>query len=316
MRYHFVMDGYAPDLAQKMQEMNGFKKAYLKGAEEGESYIYCRQADDITGMKEFLTESAVLLIGEDIYSPEVVLKLLDGLLEKEDLYIFGSGFSGTELCVRAAKRAGGSSVTAVHEADFRERAVVKKMVYSNHMEGSFLMKKGPYCVSMAKGIDREPLSFSSVHILKTCNYNNNIESSLSKEVVIEQTGSDLADAKLVIAAGRGVKSAENVKELEKIADRLGAWLGVSRPAAMNAWAPMQKLIGVSGAMISPQICITAGVSGAAAFYAGIEKSSFIVAVNSDDKAPINKKADVVIVDDYRPVLCALEERINKGKAGE
>ena len=76
---------------------------------------------------------------------------------------------------------------------------------------------------------------------------------------------------------------------------------------MNAWAPMNRLIGVSGAMLQPDICITAGVSGAAAFYAGIEKSKFIVAINTDGQAPIMKKADVAVADDFVPVIKALRE---------
>lgn len=87
--------------------------------------------------------------------------------------------------------------------------------------------------------------------------------------------------------------------------------GVSRPAAMNAWMPMNHLVGVSGAMASPQICITAGVSGAAAFYAGIEKSKFIAAINTDEHAPIMKNADVVIVEDFKPFITALNQILEK-----
>jgi electron transfer flavoprotein alpha subunit len=96
-----------------------------------------------------------------------------------------------------------------------------------------------------------------------------------------------------------------------VAGLTGGEVGVSRPAAMNAWAPMERLIGVSGAMVAPEICITAGVSGAAAFYSGIEKSRFIVAVNTDEKAPIMKKADVAIVDDFVPVLEALGKKLEE-----
>ena len=72
-------------------------------------------------------------------------------------------------------------------------------------------------------------------------------------------------------------------------------------------------IGVSGEMIAPEVCITAGVSGAAAFYAGIEKSKFIVAINTDEQAPIMKKADVAIVDDFMPVIQSLREIVKEQK---
>ena len=66
-------------------------------------------------------------------------------------------------------------------------------------------------------------------------------------------------------------------------------------------------------MIAPEVCITAGVSGAAAFYAGIEKSKFIVAINTDEQAPIMKKADVAIVDDFMPVIQSLREIVKEQK---
>ena len=115
----------------------------------------------------------------------------------------------------------------------------------------------------------------------------------------------------MIAAGRGVRNKENAEFLQKSAEALGGELGVSRPAAMNAWAPMNRLIGVSGAMLKPDICIAAGVSGAAAFYAGIEKSKFIVAINTDEQAPIMKKADVAVADDFVPVMKALRKLAEK-----
>ena len=104
---------------------------------------------------------------------------------------------------------------------------------------------------------------------------------------------------------------ENMEILTELADRTGGMTGVSRPAAMNAWMPMNHLVGVSGAMASPQICITAGVSGAAAFYAGIEKSKFIAAINTDEHAPIMKNADVVIVGRLQAVYNGIKSNIRK-----
>jgi electron transfer flavoprotein alpha subunit len=74
---------------------------------------------------------------------------------------------------------------------------------------------------------------------------------------------------------------------------------------MSAWTPMHRMIGVSGAMTKPEVCIVAGVSGAAAFYAGIEKSKTIVAINTDIRAPIIKASDVAVIDDYKAVMAEL-----------
>ena len=66
---------------------------------------------------------------------------------------------------------------------------------------------------------------------------------------------------------------------------MGAAFGVSRPVVMNAWAPADRLVGVSGARTAPAVCIVVGASGAPALHWGIERAGFIVAVNSDDARP-------------------------------
>ena len=83
---------------------------------------------------------------------------------------------------------------------------------------------------------------------------------------------------------------------------MGAAFGVSRPVAMNAWAPMDRLIGVSGTRAAPELCIVVGASGAPALYWGIEKAAFIVAVDLDEQAPIVGNADAAVIDDGVAVI--------------
>lgn len=301
MKYHIVIDGYAKDIQRQTEELNGFKETFLTGLEEGETFILCKTAKKEEINILCMGERAVLLIAP-VYSPEAVLEELCREANKEDLYIFGSGFSGVELSVRMAERLKGSSVTGVHRLDVQDYLTARKMVYSNHMEGCFQMEKAPYCVSLSKGIeriDRVKNEFSKIKEVR-CKVDRDFIVSRETKELHPPVG--LENSGLVIAAGRGAKSREGITFLEEAAKAMGGELGVSRPAAMNAWASMNKLIGVSGAMIQPEVCIAAGVSGAAAFFAGIEKSKFIVAVNTDEKAPIMKKADVAVVADYRPVM--------------
>jgi len=95
---------------------------------------------------------------------------------------------------------------------------------------------------------------------------------------------------------------DRVKELAR---QLGAQTGASRQVVMNAWCEMDSLVGMSGTLIAPEICIVAGVSGASAFSAGIRDSQLIIAINNDADAAIFTLADVVLVDEMMPVLEAL-----------
>lgn len=314
MRYHCIINAYSDDVLRQMEELNAFQEAFLADACQGETFILCRGKEDVERLKSRISENAAVVAAPD-YSPESVLQVLEKEANPEELYIFGSGYSGIELCVRLSERLGGSSVTSVHALEMGESVTVRKMVYANHMEGTFAMKKGPYCISIAKGMERKEAQEGIFHMKRELRCGEENEFVVSRETWKDETAKGLGEAKVVIAAGRGIKNKENADFLENAAKSLGGELGASRPAAMNAWMPMHKLIGVSGEMIAPEVCITAGVSGAAAFYAGIEKSKLIVAINTDEQAPIMKKADVAIVDDFKPVIKALCE-IAEGRKDE
>lgn len=316
MRYHFVLNGYLQNCQKLMQEMAAFKETYLSGADEGVTYLYCRNEETAKKLNGKLTENVSVLAAEE-YVPEVILKVLEELADPEDLYIFGSDYAGEELAVRLGARLGGSSLTAVSsiqtENGTADGIKAGKMVYSNHMEAVFRMKKGPYCISLAKGLTKTEPHPGQMHIAEVHNCDEHDAASyiIERSFEPEEQEEGLEEAKVLIAAGRGIGKKEHIELLQELAERTGGQVGVSRPAAMNAWLPMNHLIGVSGAMTSPDVCITAGVSGAAAFYAGIEKSKFIAAVNTDEHASIMKNADVVIVEDFKPFIEALNKILEK-----
>ncbi|WP_447874422.1 FAD-binding protein [Serratia fonticola] len=109
----------------------------------------------------------------------------------------------------------------------------------------------------------------------------------------------------MLAIGEGAGSAGQVAHMQQLATRIGAELAASRPVVMNAWCEMDRLLGMSGAIIAPEVCIAAGISGAPAFAIGIRHSKLIVAINQDPQAAIFAQADVGIVGDMHEVLEAL-----------
>ena len=115
---------------------------------------------------------------------------------------------------------------------------------------------------------------------------------------------------------RGVELAEErpvgelrLERIAAAARRMGAALGVTRPVAINAWAPMDRLIGLSGTRTAPALCIVVGASGAPAFHWGIEKAELIVALNPDEHAPIVGHADAAVLDDGVAVIEELSQII-------
>ena len=98
-----------------------------------------------------------------------------------------------------------------------------------------------------------------------------------------------------------------MERIAAAAARMGAAFGVTRPVAMNGWAPLDRLVGVSGARSSPGVCLTAGVHGAPAFLWGVERAGFIAAVDIDEGAPIGAEADALLLGDAVEVVEALAE---------
>jgi len=126
-----------------------------------------------------------------------------------------------------------------------------------------------------------------------------ISSSSVWQEVARVTSEGLDKEKIIVAVGNVVRNKEDMERVESLSKIIKGAIGISRPVALSGIAPMEKLIGVSGTITSPSLCIALGVSGAPAFFAGIEKSEIILAVNTDEKAPIFKQCDYGIIGDYK-----------------
>ncbi len=251
-----------------------------------------------------------LLATDRPHQPEAVLHLLQQVQQRSpaDLLLFPGGGWGAELCTRLAFRLEGSAALDVKKLTIQSRKVnIQRPAYGNNLMAEIVLEQPPYCLSVARrslppapwvNPNLRSLTIPPLEALP-------LDWVLESEYRPIPADGGLKDAEVVLAVGQGVGSRSNLARLKSVAEALGAEIGITRQVAMNGWGDLQRLIGISGHILAPRICLVAGASGAGGFRIGVQNSRFLVAINRDLRAPIFQIADVGIVGDLMPVLLEL-----------
>jgi electron transfer flavoprotein alpha subunit len=125
------------------------------------------------------------------------------------------------------------------------------------------------------------------------------------------SGAALTSARVVVGAGRGAGSANGFDATAELAELLGGALGVSRVVTSLGWRPHHEQIGQTGSRISPDVYIPCGISGAIQHWAGCASSKTIVAINTDENAPMVTKATYAVIGDMHEVVPAINAELKR-----
>jgi electron transfer flavoprotein alpha subunit len=127
----------------------------------------------------------------------------------------------------------------------------------------------------------------------------------SLDARIELEAKRLDGAQVVVAGGRGMKDAEGFALVERLAEALGGVVAGSRGAHDEGWMTEDKIVGVGGTSIAPDLYIACGLEGDIYHHFGLQDARFIVAINTDETAPIMSLANVGVVGDARQIIPAV-----------
>ena len=232
--------------------------------------------------------------------------------EKPEAIVFGHTALGKDLSPKIASKLDSgliSDVTAIEgEGD---DAVFIRPIYSGKAFEKVKNKEGLLFITVRPN-NIAPLAQDASRTGDVSSISADISNlrTVISEVVRKSTeGVDLSEAKVVVAGGRGVKSAEGFEPLQELATLLGGAIGASRGACDADYCDYSLQIGQTGKVVTPDLYIAAGISGAIQHMAGMSNSKIIVAINKDPEATIFKVADYGIVGDLFEVIPLLIEEI-------
>jgi len=266
------------------------------------------------------------------YNPEAYLTALGPLLDDLTPHAIFLGHTalGRDLAPAIAARLGAGQISDVIAIEAAEEITFLRPVYAGKAIEKRSFHQTPWIVTIrpnniapATPKTAEPTettesikAFESTQIIKypSTASGQSLRTTV-QQVIAKLSGRvDLAEAKIIVSGGRGVKSAEGFKPLEELAELLGGAIGASRGACDAGYCDYSLQIGQTGKVVTPEIYIACGISGAIQHLAGMSGSQVIIAINKDPDAPIFKLADYGIVGDLFEVVPLLTQQFREALA--
>ncbi|ACL19080.1 Electron transfer flavoprotein alpha subunit [Desulfitobacterium hafniense DCB-2] len=241
---------------------------------------------------------------------ETILKLLQE--EKPDALFVQPTKRGKLIAGRLAAGLGTSAlVDAVEILTDGDKVQIQHMVYGGAAFRTERIQPQTAIVTIGTGVFT-PLAEDSGHqgtVIEVEFVEPAVKIKLLEKKSKASAEVNLNAAKRVVGVGRGLVQQEDLRMVEELAGLLEAEVGCSRPIAegMN-WLPKERYIGVSGAMLKPDLYLALGISGQVQHMVGVNQAKVIVAINKDKAAPIFSQADYGIVGDFYKVLPSLIEK--------
>jgi electron transfer flavoprotein alpha subunit len=276
----------------------------------------------VSSLAEYGADKVYMIPDEKLkqYTPDGYFQALIQLVDevKPDVILMGHTAIGKDVSPRLATKLGIGLISDATRIELEENEIIfTRPIYAGKafqkkkiVSGTIFATIRPNNIPLAEadsGRNAESIIFNpTITDIRT----------VVKDIVQKSVGGiDLTEAKVIVSGGRGVKSEEGFKLLDELAKGLGGAVGASRGACDAGYCDYSMQVGQTGKVVTPDLYIACGISGAIQHLAGMSNSKVIVAINKDPEAPIFSIADYGIVGDLFEVLPLLTEQFKKMAVG-
>ena len=266
---------------------------------------------------------AVLLVQDPKlgqYDPDVYCEAMGQILSQDCPYILLMGhiYQNIDLAPKLAARLNTALVTdCIGYRKQEETLLFVRQMFRNRLNADVRVDSAhPWIVTMQAGatsVDNVQEGRAEI-VERSVDLSAVVQRRRSLEIFEAIKGKvDLSRAELIVAVGRGIRKAENLKIIEELAEELGAEIAASRPVVDNEWLDRDRQIGSSGQTVSPRLYLACGISGAIQHIVGMKNSDCIVAINTDPNAPIFNIATYGVVGDLCEIVPELTKRLKEAR---
>ena len=254
------------------------------------------------------------------YTPEAYTRLLVGLVKARAprVVLAANSAMGMDQAAGLSARLGLSLVAYAKEIRLEDhRLVVVSQVYGGKILSESLVEGEQAVVSVLAGaFSAEAGKAAGTPAVEEVPPPISLDGPRIKfkRLIQPEAGDvDITRESVLVSVGRGIQSKENIPMVQELADALGAALSASRPIVDNGWLPKTRQVGKSGMSVKPKLYVAVGISGAPEHIEGMRDAELIVAINSDQTAPIFGVAHYGIVGDLMDVVPLLTEKVKAAR---
>ncbi|MFQ5472362.1 MAG: electron transfer flavoprotein subunit alpha/FixB family protein [Dehalococcoidia bacterium] len=266
----------------------------------------------------------VIVVDDPILSPyqgDAYLPMAQRITREVDpsVVLMGQTMMGRDLAPRLAQRLGTAvAMDCMALSMDGDQLIAERPCYGGSARAKYRINGTPQMATLrAKAV--EPLPPDSSHQGEIVKQDAGVTADQIRTKITDRRkekaeGIRLEDATVVVGGGRGLGGPEAFKELEELAEIMGGAVGASRAVCDLGWYPVPTQIGLTGKVVTPDLYIAVGISGASQHMAGISSVKNIVAINKDEEANIFKASRFGAVGDWKEIFPAFKEKVRELKS--